>query len=198
MSYNTNVAEAIEVEDFAMDDFDMDESFSDDPETADIKIAVSNLKRMYPTVKDIPFEPLSKFIVWRTMAYMLHMDQKFDMNSTFDENFFEKMKKEAVIYMNWVYSDDDTIPPELIYKSSTPPSEISDEDADAPHEESHVVTEKKVSKRGNSNYQLGLKIYRDDIREGKQREYTVNRMVQELGMEQRTANVYYSKYKHER
>lgn len=165
----------------------------------EVDIAVNQLKRMYPDVTDIPREEISRFTLQRTMTYMLHLDQKFDMNKTFSVEHYEKMKAEAKIYMEWLDSDVDEVPKELIYRPYT--DEVSEEEVtvvDQPVTESAPVEKKEKAQSGKvSNYQRGLEMYREDVAANRPRSYTLGRM-EAIGIPKATANVYYSKYKAER
>lgn len=169
----------------------------------EVDIAVNQLKRMYPDVVDIPREEISRFTLQRTMTYMLHLDQKFDMNATFSVEHYEKMKEQAKIYMDWLDSDVIEAPRELIYRPWT-----GEDDTEAEAEPDTVSADEtvkpelpkqkeKATSGKVSNYQKGLIMYKEDIAANRPRSYTLTRM-EGIGIPKATANVYYSKYKAER
>jgi hypothetical protein len=166
------------------------EPYADNAESAYEKAAVKQLRRMYPTVTDIPTDDLAQFILTRTMGYMLHADQHFNTSATFSQEHYEKMEHEAVIYRNWINSDSDVVPLDLIYK----PVNI-DNDTDSLDDERPARKPRTISV--NSRYRKGLVIFREDIANGKDRSHTIKRLNDELDLNGNTATVYYSKYKNE-
>ena len=169
------------------------------------RIATRNqLQRMYPNVMLTGFDSDFKLILNRTIAYMSHLDTVFNMNETFDVDHFIKMKAEAIVYGNWLNSPDGTPFPESLRYRPMVMETSSDED----EEITPAITEtndiqapviKNETPRGvssSSNFQKALMIYNADVAAKQPRSFTLSRMVNELGMKEATANVYYSKFKH--
>jgi hypothetical protein len=164
----------------------------------------NQIRRMYPTVLlDEHPDAILPIILDRTVHSMIHLDQKFDMNSIFDQDHFNKMKAEAFIHLAWLNTPDNTPYPESLKYSST--SVSSDEDDEtvvvvpkvAPA--AKVTTVADVAKNRiiskNSKFQKALLIYTEDQASHANRAATLRRMITELEMNPSTANVYYSKFK---
>jgi len=184
------------------------------PEEAAIKSAVATLKRFYPTVAVIHDDYTAKFILQRTMASMLHLDTEFSMQTTFDQEHYDRMVEEANIYMDWLNSDDDHWPPAGLEYRSLAVNETNEDDEEIPVASLNfsaagalagatVTTAEKAETRkprsvsSNSRYQKGKAMFLEDVKSGRERAYTLKRMEQELDLNLATANVYYSKYKAE-
>lgn len=184
-------------------------NYAPDAETARQQITRNQLKRMYPAVAEIDSldSALLSLILDRTMHAMLHLDTVFSMNSSYDQDYFDQMKEQAIAYGEWLESPDGTPVPEILrYKSSIVSEGITIPEpiiAVAPIVTEPTVTvepeTKTVRKRStgvNSAFQKAKLIYNEDIANQKTRAYTLDRCVTELGMDRVTANVYYSKFKH--
>ena len=182
-------------------------------EEARIKSAVASLKRFYPTVFTIPEDDTARFILQRTMQSMLHLDTTFSMETTFDQEHYDRMVLEAKIYMDWLESDDDHWPPAgLEYRSLAVDETESDEEtpiiplnfsaAGALSGATATVVEKAETRKprsvsSNSRYQKGKDLFLNHVKSGIDRKVTLKAMETELGLNLATANVYYSKYKAE-
>lgn len=192
---NQNVVESCETDEIA--------AYAINPDEAEQIATLNQLQRMYPDVT-LSFDTDLKLILDRTIAYMCHFDTVFDMNATFDVDHFIKMKNEAIVYGNWLNSPDGTpFPESLRYRPFV--AELSPDEDD---ETVSAITEtndiqapviKNETPRGvssSSNFQKALMIYNADVAAKQPRSFTLSRMVNELGMKEATANVYYSKFKH--
>jgi hypothetical protein len=190
-------------------DFDTTYTYANNPQDAAHKASINQLRRMFPDVSHdvLGNDHLSVLALQRAINYMTHVDQKFDLSATFSAEHFEKMKAEAIIWQDWQNSDSEVFPEALKYR----PVEIAAEGDEEEEDETPVIgengeilppVERKPkptrSPSSGSNYQLGKAIYTEDVAAGKLRSHTLERMEKELGMPLQTANVYYSKYKHEK
>lgn len=187
-------------------------AFTGTPEERAILASVSQLKRFYPTVANIPEDATAKYILQRTLASMLHIDTTFNMQTTFDQDHYDRMVLEADIYMKWLESDDDHWPPlGLEYRSlavneteedSTEESPVTLNFSAAGALAAATIMEKTVVRKPRSvatesRYQKGKVMFLDDVKNGRDRAYTLKKMTLELSLNMATANVYYSKYKAE-
>lgn len=172
---------------------------------ADELSTINQLKRMYPNVSGIEIHDAQtrRYILDRTMHNMLHLDKVFTMEAVFDQEHFDQMKAEAIAYMEWLDSPDDTPLPEILkYKVAGPVIEEVEEVKPSLTETDKAETEQPKRERmkrgpsGNSAYQRALAVYNEDVAAGRTRASTLERFNQELGIAANTANVYYSKFKH--
>jgi len=194
---------------FALNDSDFEGyTYANTPQDAAHTAAINQLRRMFPDVSHdvLGNDHLSVLTLQRAITHLTHADQKFDLNATFGAEHFEKMKAEAIIWQEWQNSDSDVYPEALKYRPIEIVAEGDEEEDETPviGEDGEIIAsvERKPkatrSPSSGSNYQLGKAIYTEDVNAGRVRAHTLARMEKELGMPLQTANVYYSKYKHEK
>lgn len=181
------------------------EDYAANPEGRKAKAAIAQLSRMFPAVQissifsETP--DMAMLTLDRTLAHMAHLDQKFELNQTFDVDFFNSKLNEAMLYKNWLNSDDETWPPAGLEYHSTVISgetEMEDHSVEGMKTVATAATPKVTRQPStNSRYQRGKVIYMEDVKANKDRASTLKRMEAELGLNLATANVYYSKYKTE-
>ena len=188
----------------------------------ELKSAHNQLKRMFPTVVNIPYDATAHDILNRSMHYMLHLDKKFDMAASFDNDHYNKMVKQAGVYRTWMDAPDGTpYPQELIYRSLAPRLDefgnVVEYFHDQPEEPKMRLVEneeggtsivfdvtpgagkterKPRAASSKSGYQKALAIFHEDVRNGKAKPTTLERFEKELGIAKNTAIVYYSRFKH--
>lgn len=176
-------------------------NYAPSPLAATLLSSKNQMARMYPTVElDKHPDAIMPMILDRTVHHMVHLDQKFDMNATFDQDHFDKMKSEAFVYLAWLESPEGTpFPASLRYSSSIMSEGMEQDEAViiAPKDTALVQDEspkiRAISK--NSKFQQALAIYNEDQVKHANRASTLQRMIAELDMNPNTANVYYSKFK---
>ena len=203
-----------------IDNYNSADDFAMEPSNFDLETALATarnkqLKRMYPCVSAADIDAMTAEAIHltldRTMHYMLHLDQSFSMDRTFEYDHFVKMKEQGEIYGAWLESEDGTpFPSELKYTSSVVNELSSDDDVNVEAVEYAVIDnnlvivppthDQKIKKprspSSRSAYHQAKAIYLADIAAGHSRSKTLDRFVSELGMKANTANVYYSKLKH--
>jgi hypothetical protein len=193
--FDTSEMYAVEMDDYATS-----------PALAAEKMTLNQLKRFFPTVKNFPDGKLAQYTLSRVTSHLMHVDEKFDMNSTFDSAFYDTMLTQAKLYAAWLDSDSDVIPAELVYKRDYIQPAESDEDEtpapvirSAPAVNVDTVPKKVYKPRApstTSGYQRAAAMYAEDVASGKDRQSTLARFESELGIAKATGNVYYSKFKH--
>lgn len=146
-------------------------------------------KKFFPDVKDVSNnEKECQDIVGSVFRNMLRIDQKFDTNQSFDENWYHEMVNESKEYNEWLESDSNWFVPLRIQK-------IREEERlnNAPVEkeliydpDGNVITSKK---------KYGYKMYLEDIANHVSRNETIQKMCDVLRLHPDSAQVYYSNYK---
>lgn len=185
------------------------ESYAANGQDGKLMSAINQLKRFYPdeNVSEIDND-LIPLVLDRTINYMVHLDQTFSLAKTFDHDHYITMIDQAKALDNWSESEDDTPMPSILSYEYLPlPGEESEiitveaesSELDEVDGEPAIVADEskpvKMRAARNSKYQNALAIYHEDAASGKPRKDTLARFI-ELGLGIATANVYYSKFKH--
>mgnify|MGYP006876303915 FL=1 len=174
------------------------EPYAENAEAAKEKSVLAQLRRLYPDV-DVQYSELSPFILDRTLHYMLHLDQTFELNRTWDNAHYQTMTEQAEAYKEWLDSPDGTPVPTILKYNPIVLVTETDDDNSEPNTEILTDTVEKTktprTKNSGSRYQRAMAIHAEDVANGRTRASTLERFDKELGLAKATANVYYSIFK---
>jgi hypothetical protein len=163
-----------------------------------------SLIRMFPDLNEeelIELEEgkLMRFTVNRVLERMLHDGcPTFNMDRTFDNDVFYEAKEEAYDLMLWVDSEDDTPMPESLkwkpIETGEPASNEPDEDI-VIKDDITPTTRKTRGVSLTSKYQKVLALVKEHLDAGINRQDSVQKFIEQFGLNRATAESYYSKAK---